>query len=103
MKVIKALSEMISEELDGAERYARFAMMEKEKNPALAKVAHEISLQEMTHVNMLHTETMKIIEQFRKDGGDPPPAMAAVYDYLHEQHIRKAHEIKLLQSEFKET
>lgn len=103
MKLIKAMSEMIEEELEGAERYARFAIMEKEKNPALAKVIHEISAQEMNHVSLLHTETAKVIEQYRKEHGEPPAAMAAVYDYLHERHIRKAHEIKLLQSEFMET
>ena len=54
MKIIKALSEMIEDELKGAEHYVKCAIKNKVDNPALAETLYEISTQEMRHVNMLH-------------------------------------------------
>lgn len=102
MKIIKKLSDMIEDELRGAELYARCALKHKEENPALAKVFYDISLQEMTHVNLLHAEEVKIIEQYKKDGGESPAAMLAVYDYVHEKFIDWANRIKIMQSHYKE-
>ena len=48
---------------------------------------YNISSQEEGHANALHNEVVKIIEQYRKEHGAPPPAMQAVYDYLHERHV----------------
>ena len=101
MKIIKEISEMIVDELEGAEEYVEHALRCKENHPALARVFYEISLQEMNHVNMLHTEVAKIIEHHRKEHGEPPAAMMAVYDYLHEKHIKKAAEIKVLQAHYR--
>ena len=101
MKIIKEIREMIMVELDGAEHYVEHALRCKDTNAALARVFYEISLQEMNHVNMLHGEVAKIITQHRKEHGEPPAAMLAVYDYLHEKHIKKASEIKMLQAQYR--
>ncbi len=101
MTIIKELSEMIEDELEGAEEYITKAIEMKQKHPALAKVFYDISLQEMTHVNMLHTEVAKIIEQHRKEHGEPPASMLAVYDYLHEKQIKKANHIKMYQAQYR--
>lgn len=102
MKIIKKLSEMIEEELDGAEEYAKCALHYKEEHPMVAKTLFEISLQEMNHVEMLHNDVKEIIEKHRKEHGEPPAAMLAVYEYLHEKDIDKATKIKLYQSQYKE-
>ena len=101
MKIIKELSEMIEEELDGAENYAKKANELKEANPTLARVFYEISLQEMNHVNMLHSEVAKLIEQHRKEHGEPPVAMLAVYEFMHERHIAKANIAKVYQNQYR--
>ena len=101
MTIIKDISEMIEDELDGAEEYIKHALEWKHKNPALAKVFYDISLQEMTHVNMLHGEVVKLIEQHRKEKGEPPAAMAAVYDYMHKKQIEEANEIKMYQAQYR--
>jgi rubrerythrin len=66
MKAIKELINMIEDELEGAEHYAKCALKHKEDNPALANVFYEISTQEMRHVNMLHEEVVKLIRTHRE-------------------------------------
>ena len=101
MKIIKCLTEMIEEELEGAENYAKKANEFKETQPTLARVLYEISLQEMTHVGLLHGEVTKLIEQHRREHGEPPAPMLAVYEFMHERHIAKANIIKVYQSQFR--
>ena len=102
MKIIKELSEMIEEELEGAENYAKMALHYKTEHPGLADVFYEISTQEMRHVNMLHDEVAKVIKNHREKHGEPPAPMMAIYDYMHERHIEEAKEIKILQQQYRE-
>lgn len=98
MKIISELSDMIEEELEGAENYITLAHKMKEANPSLSKVFHDISLQEMNHVDMLHGEVVKLIQAHREEHGEPPAPMMAVYEYLHGKHIEKANKIRLMQN-----
>ena len=101
MKIIKKLSEYIEEELHGAKKYAKCALKHKDKDPELAKTFHSMSLQEMEHVNELHKQVVAAIDKYRKESGEPPAPMMAVYNYLHEKHIDEAAEIKAMQAMFK--
>lgn len=103
MEIIKKLSAMIEDELEGAEDYVKCALKHKEHHPELAKTFYEISTEEMRHVNMLHDQVTRLIQQYRKDHGEPPAAMSAVYDYLHERHIEEAAEIKAMQAHYRES
>ena len=101
MKIIEKLSRMIEEELDGAEEYIECALKYKDEHPSVAKAFYDISLVEMQHVTILHNEVTRLIEEHRRKVGDPPAPMLAVYNYLHEKHMKKAHEIKLYQDEYR--
>lgn len=101
MKLIRDLSEEIEDELDGAEKYVIMAMEIKEEHPVLAKTLFDISTDEMRHVDLLHAEVVKLIEEHRRKHGEPPASMMAVYDYLHKKHIEKANKIKVYQSQYK--
>ena len=101
MKIIKELSEMIEDELEGAEEYAKDAIYYKDENPALAKTFYEISIEEMRHVDMLHGEVVALIEKHKREHGNPPAAMLAVYEFLHKRNIEWAAEIRSYQNEFR--
>ena len=102
MKIIEKLSEMIEEELDDAEKYIRCAMNWKEERPVLAQTFARLSNEEMTHMNMLHDQVVAIITEYRKEHGEPPEKMLAIYDYLHRRHIDRANEIRIMQALFKQ-
>ena len=103
MQIIKKISEMIEEELEGAEHYAKMALKHKHDMPELAKVLYDISTDEMRHVHLLHGEVVALIEKHKREHGEAPAAMVAVWDYLHERHIEESSEIKMLQNEYKES
>lgn len=101
MKVIKYLYEKILEEVDDADKYINHAMRYKEEYPELSRVLSNLSLQELEHSQMLHTEVVNIIRKYRDEHGDPPEAMMAVYDYLHEQEIEKYNSVKMKQEKYR--
>ena len=101
MKIIEKLSDMITDEIEDAREYVQCALMKKTEMPRLADVFYRISEEEMKHMTLLHNEVVDIIETYRKEHGDPPEAMLAVYDYLHEKHIDDAAEVKAMQTMYK--
>lgn len=91
---------MIEDELECADEYIETALKCKDENPELAKLMYSISLQELEHMEKLHKAVVEIIEKYRKENGEPPQAMMAVYDYLHRRHIERATKIKIMQNMF---
>lgn len=101
MELIKKLSEMIEDELEGAEEYAKCALKHKESNPELAQTFYTMSAEEMQHVDRLHKHVVRLIEMYRKEHGEPPEAMQALYDYVHERQIERTNKVAMLQAQFK--
>lgn len=101
MKLIKKLEEMIDEEIHDIKKYAKAAIELKEEYPVLAQTLYTISTQEDAHQSMLHNEVVKIIEAYRKKDGEPPAAMMAVYEYVHQKHIEHLAEAHRYQDIFK--
>ena len=101
MTIIKKVCEMIDEELEGACHYVKCALKYKEEYPGLSKTFYELSGDEMEHVSSLHNEIVKLIEAYRRENGEPPENMLAVYDYLHERQIEKANKVRMYQDQYK--
>lgn len=98
MKIIKALSKKVEEEISDAKEYVKMAIKYKDEYPHLSQTLYDISLQEMEHMALLHEEIAKIITAYREENGEPPAEMLAVYNYLHEEQISKARKVKTMQS-----
>ena len=101
MKIIKCLSEKIEDELQDAADYIDLAMRWKQDEPETAELLYELSTEEMGHMEKLHKEVTELIEEYRKEHGDPPKEMMTLYDYLHEKHIATATQIRIKQGIFK--
>lgn len=101
MRIIEKLSDMISEELDDAEKYAKCAIEYKDSDKQLAALFYELSNEEMSHMNRLHDAVTRIIAEYRAKSGEPPADMMAVYEYLHGKQISHATQVKMMQSLFK--
>ena len=101
MKIISELCDHIDEEINDAGKYAKLALEYKDEHPDLAKLYNNLSLQEMEHMNMLHNMVVNIIQKYRKENGEPPESMLAVYNYLHKKQIEKAAEVKAMQGMYK--
>lgn len=101
MKLIQTLEEKIEDEIHDIKEYARMAAELKEEHPALAQVLYNISVQEDAHQAAIHSEVVKLIEEHRRVHGAPPPAMMAVYEYVHKRHIEKLAEARKYQDVYK--
>ena len=101
MQLISKLCDMIEDELDDAEKYARCALKHKETHPTLATVFNRLSIEELGHMNSLHEQVVSLINEYKKEHGDPPERMQGVYDYLHQKFMDRANEVKILQGLFK--
>lgn len=100
MKVIKDLSENIESTLDYAECNIKKAIMYKDEYPSIAKTFYNKSVMLMESLKQDHDAVVGLIDSYKKEKGEPPAPMQAIYNYMHERHITQAASIKNLQDMF---
>lgn len=101
MKIIEKLSDMMEEEMHDAEKYIECAMKWKDEDVLMAKMYADLSTDELKHAIMFHDTATRLINEYRQKGNETPSEMKAVYDYLHEKHMKRFNAIKLQQAMFK--
>ncbi|MBP3697966.1 MAG: hypothetical protein J6J01_00585 [Oscillospiraceae bacterium] len=101
MRKIEILTDKISEELDDACSYIKLAHEYKDKDVELATLFYRLSNEEMTHMDLLHKRVVETIMSYKREHGEPPAAMEAVYNHLHKKHIEKAEKIVNMQNMYK--
>lgn len=101
MKIIETLSDYISEEIGDAHKYAKCAIKYRGERQELAKLFYALSLEEMDHMTRLHNAVVSIIEQHKREKGEPPADMKRLYDYLHGVQIDRAKEVQTLQEMYR--
>lgn len=101
MEIIKKLSKQIHEEIEDAEHYTKEAIKYKDSFPEVAAVLFTLGNEEMGHMEKLHNAVVRVITEYRAKHGEPPAAMQAVYDYLHNEQIEKAQRVRVLQEMYR--
>lgn len=101
MLIIKKLSKMIKEEICDAEKYANCALKYKEEDKALAETFYTLATNELQHMDMLHAQVVRLISDYKAKKGEPPAAMQALYDYVHEEQMDNVKEVKILLGMYK--
>lgn len=96
MKTIAELVENIREELEGAEQYAKKATQYKEQDHRIADMYATLSSQELSHVDALHTQAVRLIQEQRASGREVPAGMQAVWDWEHEKMVSNTAKVKML-------
>ena len=97
MQVIKCLSENIECTLDAAEENIKKAIKYKDEYPVAAKAFYTQSTILMDSIKGQHDAVVALIEAHRKEKGEPPAPMMAIYNYMHERQMNQAAAIKNLQ------
>ena len=101
MKIIKTIAEKIEEELHDADAYIDLAMSWRDEEPDSAEMFYQLSIEEMGHVDKLHSDVASLIDEYKREHGTPPAEMLTLYNYLHEKHVGEAMRIKVKQGMFK--
>lgn len=101
MKIIEKLSNIMEEELEGAEKYINLAYKCKDNDVLLAKMYLDMSADELKHAMLIHENAVRLINEYKNTGENIPPEMQAIYDYLHERHMDKYNAIKMLHATYK--
>ena len=101
MKIIEKLSDKISHEVEEAECYIKCALEYKETFPQVADTFYRIANEKLNHMNLLHDQVVSIINNYRKENGEPPKEMQILYDILHKKHIDHVTAVKGMISLYK--
>ena len=101
MEIIKHLEDQIGSEIHDAKAYIKCGLKRKDEDKELADLYYTLAVEEMDHMNRLHKQVVRIIEDYRKQKGEPPAEMLAIYNYVHEKHIDKAAEVKAMIAMYK--
>lgn len=101
MEIIKKLSRMIKEEIGDAEKYAQCALNHRDTDKVLADTFYALANEELKHMDMLHNQVVRKINEKKTSGAQIPAGMQEIYNYVHEEQMDAVREVKVLLSMYK--
>lgn len=101
MMIIKELSDRINDELHDAKKYIKAAYEHMDDQPQVADAYFKLSQEEMSHVNYLHEQVTRIINEYKATHDSIPTGMMEFYNTLHDMQIKKANKIKAKQEQYR--
>lgn len=101
MKKIAMISDFIEDEIEGAEEYAQAALEYKVLDKAMADAAYTAAMQELGHVDMWHTQVVRMIKEHQAAGKEVPAGMMDVYEWQHKKQIDAVTRIKMMLEQYK--
>lgn len=101
MKKIAMILEFIRDEIAGAEEYAQTALEYKVLDKAMADAAYTAATQELGHVDMWHTQVVRMIKEEQDKGKEAPAGMMMVYEWEHKKQIDAVTRIKMMLEQYK--
>lgn len=101
MREIKEIAAFIDEEVDGVLEYAKMAVYYRESRPTLAALYNSLATVEYGHVQKLHAEAAKLVNEAESKGVEYPQAMKDKWEAEHKASISKMAEAKTYLSMFK--
>lgn len=96
MKMIAEIVEDIHEELDSAEHYAKKATQYKGMDERFSSTYSTMASQELSHVDTLHEQAVRLIQAQKSEGKEVPSGMQAVWDWEHNHMMDRVARIKVL-------
>ena len=101
MKLLKDLIEKADDTLDEIEWYAEKAHHLKADHKDVAEAYVEIAEMHIKIYNMLHEKMVETIDEYKRQGHEPPAVMKAIWDYEHEKLVKEFAEAKYLIEEYR--
>ena len=103
MEIIKRLSKDIEKEIDKAEYYAKSALEVKALYPSIAERYFKAANNAITEItNNFHVGVTELIDNYRKEKGEPPSDMKRLYEILHGMHMEHLASVKGMLALYKE-
>ena len=100
MLIIKDLEMFMDKKIRMAKKEIEFAIKHKEDDPAIAKLFYDLSVSDLQDMNDMHAPIASKIQAYRKEHGEPPKEMVAIYDWQHQKQMSDVAEIKVMQTMF---
>lgn len=101
MVIIRNICHDIKEKIHDSDKDIRKAIELKHEYPDLANDYYEFSVERMQEALDLHSEVVKIIDDYRKREGEPNETMMNLFDFEHKIIMEQSEDVKILQEHYK--
>lgn len=103
MKIIKDMIKKSEDTLDEIEWYAEKAIHMKSTEKNIADIYIKIAEMHVDIFKMLHDKMVYVIDEYKRQGHEPPKEMLVIWDYEHEKLMKEFSEVKFMIEDYKKS